>query len=400
LKVAVYTDYAYSRRPDGVYAERAFALFLAELAARCERTVIIGRLRPDGGDSRYRLPDGVDFVPLPFYESLARPIGGIGAMLRSLRVFWRGIDDVDVCWLLGPHPLALGFAAIARLRRRRVVLGVRQDLSAYARSRHPGRRSFALAADLLERAYRLLGRRYPVVVVGPALRELYGGSPRLLEIAVSLVGDAEVSAAEDRPRSFGEPIRMLSVGRIDREKNPLLMAEVLAALQEAEPGRWRLVVCGEGPMSGELEQRLAELGVAEHAELRGYVQHGEDLRRAYAESDVLLHVSWTEGLPQVILEALAERLPVVATDVGGIGEAVGGATLLIPPGDPAAAIEALRTVAGDPALRERLMDAGSAYAHEHSTEAEISRLVSFMSPGTSGAAAAGVELPVGQGAGT
>ena len=378
MRVAVYTDYAYARGADGIYAERAFALFLGELAGRAEHTVIIGRLRPEGGDSRYRLPGNVEFVPLPFYESLARPARAFGAMLGSLRAFWRGIADVEVCWLLGPHPLALAFIALARIRGRRVVLGVRQDLQAYARTRHPGRKGFALAADLLEKAYRLCGRRYPVVVVGPALRDLYRRSPRVLEIAVSLVGEDQIAAPGSRPTQLGKPVRILSVGRIDREKNPLLMADVLAALDSGDPGGWRLVVCGEGPMADDLGTRLAELGVAEHAELRGYVQHGAELREAYDSSDILLHVSWTEGLPQVILEALAARLPVVATDVGGIGAAVGEAALLIPPGERDAAVAALRRLAAEPELRERLMAAGTDYAHAHSTEAEIGRLVSFM----------------------
>ena len=381
MRVAVYTDYAYVRKDGAVYAERAFALFLARLASRTDRMVIIGRLRTEGGDCRYRLPDLIDFEPLPFYESLARPVAAAGAMYRSLRRFWRAIDDVDVCWLLGPHPLALAFVALARLRGRRVVLGVRQDLVAYAGSRHPGRPAFAILARGLDAAYRLIGRRYPVVVVGPALRRRYGRCPRLLETAVSLVPEAEIAAAEARSRDYGKQLRILSVGRIDREKNPLLMADVLAALHAAEPGRWRLVVCGEGPMTDDLESRLAELGVVEHADLRGYVQHGEALREAYASSHVLLHISWTEGLPQVIIEALAARLPVVATDVGGIGEAVGPAALLVPPGDPGAALEALRRIGDDGELRGRLMEAGTGYAREHSLEAEVSRLASFLGAG-------------------
>lgn len=378
MRVAVYTDYAYVRKDGAVYAERAFALFLSHLAARAEHMVIIGRLHPEGGDGRYRLPDEIDYAPLPFYESLAHPVAAAGAMCRSLRRFWRAIDEVDVCWLLGPHPLALAFVGLARLRGRRIVLGVRQDLVAYASSRHPGRPVFAILARALDAAYRQLGRRYPVVVVGPALRRRYDRCPRVLETAVSLVPEAEIAAAETNSRDYGEQLRILSVGRIDREKNPLLMADVLAALEAREPGRWRLVVCGEGPMLDELQGRLLELGVAEHAELRGYVQHGEELREAYGTSHVLLHVSWTEGLPQVIIEALAARLPVVATDVGGIGEAVGAAALLVPPGDPDAAFDSLRRIGDDGELRSRLVEAGTAYAHEHSLEAEVSRLASWL----------------------
>ncbi len=379
MSIAVYTDYAYSRHGDAIYAERAFALFLAALADQVDRMVIVGRLRPDEGDARYRLPDNVEFVPLPFYESLARPLQGAGAMARSLRRFWRTLDEVDACWLLGPHPLALAFAAIARIRGRRVVLGVRQDLLAYAESRHPGRRSFAMAAAALEGAYRVLGRFWPVVVVGPELRKHYRHSRDLLEIAVSLVPEAELATqGSDSRRSYDGELRILSVGRIDSEKNPLMLAEVLDRLHAEDGSRWKLVVCGEGALEDALRERLTQLGLADHADLRGYVQHGAAMSEAYDDSHVLLHVSWTEGLPQVIIEAMGSRLPVIATDVGGIRDAVDGSALLIPAGDPEAAVTAVRRAATDAALRAALIDSGTEYARAHTLEAEVDRLADFL----------------------
>ena len=60
MRLAVYTDYVYRREGGAVYAERAFALFLAALADHVERLVIVGRLDPRSGASHYRLPDTVD----------------------------------------------------------------------------------------------------------------------------------------------------------------------------------------------------------------------------------------------------------------------------------------------------------------------------------------------------
>ena len=60
-------------------------------------------------------------------------------MLKSLAAFWRGLGELDAVWLLGPHPLVIAFAFMALLRRKRVVLGVRQDLPTYTRTRHPDR---------------------------------------------------------------------------------------------------------------------------------------------------------------------------------------------------------------------------------------------------------------------
>lgn len=106
---------------------------------------------------------------------------------------------------------------------------------------------------------------------------------------------------------------------------------------------------------------------------------GPELLRLYRESHLLLHVSWTEGVPQVLLEAFAAALPVVATAVGGVPGAAGDAALLMPPGDPQAAIAAIERVAAEPATRERLLDAGNRIIRDHTIDAEASRVAEFLS---------------------
>jgi glycosyltransferase involved in cell wall biosynthesis len=138
------------------------------------------------------------------------------------------------------------------------------------------------------------------------------------------------------------------------------------------------VVCGEGPLEGALRDRLATLGVAAAADLRGYLPLADGLRDAYREAHAFLHVSRTEGLPQVLFEAFAARLPVVATDVGSVAEAGGEAVLLVPPEDAEAPALRLAELAADPALRESLVDAGLARVRTHSLEAELERTSRFL----------------------
>jgi glycosyltransferase involved in cell wall biosynthesis len=351
---------------------------MASLRPSFDRLVVLGRLQPEPGRWNYRLPDDVEFVGLPHYLSLLHAPRALGALVRSLGRFWRALDDVDVVWLLGPYLQSIAFVGVARLRRRRVVLGVRQDLPRYVRSRHPERRWTHLAAVVLEATYRLLARRYPTAVVGPELARNYGRARRLLELTVSLVRERDIVA--DGRRDYDGRLQILSVGRVDREKNPLLLAEVLAQLRAGDP-RWRLVVCGDGPLRPALEERLAELGLAEHAELRGYVPVDRGLMDLYRESHALLHVSWTEGLPQVVFEAFAAGLPIVASAVGGIPAAVGDAALLVEPGDAGEASRALRRVVDDAALRRRLVEDGLRRVGEHTLERESERLARFLAAG-------------------
>ena len=175
----------------------------------------------------------------------------------------------------------------------------------------------------------------------------------------------------------GGPIRIQSVGRLDPEKNPVLLADVIASLARGGES-WRLVVCGEGSERTALERRLLALGVSDRVELRGYISLDEGLHELYRESDVLLHVSWTEGFPQVLLEACAAGLPVVATAVGGVPDGVGDSALLVPPGDASAAEAAVRRVVGDPGLRERLVTSGLERARGRTLEAESRRVADFI----------------------
>jgi len=328
VRLAAYEDAIYRRDHDGTLTvHRAFPLFMFGLAEEVETLVVLGRLDPAPGRSHYVVPSRGDFAPLPHYANAA----DVGAVARALcgtvRQFWRVLGRVDAVWVNGPSPMAVVLALLALLRRRRLVLGVRQDTLAYARSRFPGRRGPLLAFRLMEAVWRALGRLTAVSAVGPELAARYAGARRRHELSVSFVTDADLTAP--RTSNEGGSRTLLSVGRLETEKNPLLLADILAALGEG----WRLKIVGEGPLEDDLRARLAALGVADRAELLGYVPLDGSLLDLYRSADLFLHVSWTEGLPQVLLEAFAARLPVVATDVGGVGTVARGAALLIPPGD-------------------------------------------------------------------
>jgi glycosyltransferase involved in cell wall biosynthesis len=378
LRLAVYTDNSYRRIGEHVYADRALVRFIEELAGQVEELVLAGQLDPELPGAHYRVGERIRFVGLPHYPSLVHFASASVAMARSLGRFWRALDEVDAVWLLGPHPLCLAFAALAVLRRRKVALGVRQDFPVYVRSRHPKRRLVQLVGDLLEGSWRLLARRWPTVVVGPQLAENYRRARRLLEIQVSLIRDADLADPDDATgRQWDGRAEVLSVGRLETEKNPLLLADILQLL--SGDGRdWRLVVCGEGPLGEELRERLSSLGVAGHAEIRGYVPIDGGLMDLYRDSNAFLHVSWTEGMPQVLIEAFAAGTPVVATAVGGVPDAVGDSALLVPPGDAEAAAAALRRLADEPDLRARLVRGGLERVRGRTLEAESRRVGEFL----------------------
>jgi glycosyltransferase involved in cell wall biosynthesis len=178
-------------------------------------------------------------------------------------------------------------------------------------------------------------------------------------------------------RDYGGELTVLTVGRLDAEKNPLLLADIITRLL-AGPRSWRLLVCGDGPLREQLQERLSELGLLDRVELLGYVPIDGGLLDLYRSSHAFLHVSLTEGFPQVLVEAFATGLPTIATAVGGVPAAASGAALLIEPDDASTAVDALERIATDTRLREELIEAGLERAREGTLEAASERLVAFL----------------------
>lgn len=382
MRLGVYSDMLFARDGDVISTRRAFIGFVAALPPRVEEVVIFGRLDPAQGRFPYELPsERVRFVALAHYARGS----DIGAVLRAIRrsraIFIDELQRLDAVWVFGPHPLAVLFAAIARRRGMRLFLGVRQDYPLYIAGRLPSRRwAWAVpAARALDGVFRRLARDAPTVALGQELGRRYGGGAPVLVTGFSLVPSAEVvDRAVALARHWDGDRVVLSVGRLDSEKNPLLLADVIARLRAADP-RWRLVVAGDGPLRGALEDRLRALGVNGAAHLLGEVSNGPALWSLYRTSTVFLHVSLTEGLPQVLFEAQAAGLPIVATAVGGVPEALhaGRTGLLVAPRDAEACALALERLAGDAALREQLIDAGLEAVAEDTLEAQLARLTAF-----------------------
>ncbi len=165
-----------------------------------------------------------------------------------------------------------------------------------------------------------------------------------------------------------------SVGRLEPRKG---YADLLCAIPEIRRHHPRLgvLIAGDGEDQAELAALAEELGIADCVRLPGY-RH--DVAALLTLMDVFVVPSHSEGLSLSMLEALAVGRPVVATRVGGLGEALchEKTALLVPPADPAAiAASALRLLA-DPALARSLAEAGRALVHEkHDVSANVREIV-------------------------
>jgi glycosyltransferase involved in cell wall biosynthesis len=152
----------------------------------------------------------------------------------------------------------------------------------------------------------------------------------------------------------GAPPQVISVGRFKAPKDPLTL---VGALGQLEPGTFRATVVGDGPDGPQVAAAVHQAGLESAVDLVG---ERLDVPALLARADVFVLASLSEGFPMSLLEAMAAGLPVVASAVGGVSEAVidGETGLLVAPNDPDAMARALRTLLSEPDLRRRLGEAG------------------------------------------
>lgn len=149
---------------------------------------------------------------------------------------------------------------------------------------------------------------------------------------------------------------VVSAGRLSREKGFPTLIDAAQRLLHHLPGT-RFIVFGEGVQRPALERQIATAGLTGRFALPG---HRSDLEQLLPAADLFVLPSFTEGLPNVLLEASSVGLPVVATAVGGTPEVVidGVTGRLVPPGDPQALAEALLDLLPDGPRRRHMGEAG------------------------------------------
>ena len=161
---------------------------------------------------------------------------------------------------------------------------------------------------------------------------------------------------KDPNRAYAK--RLLFVGRLDAVKGVPLLLESIADLY-VEHQDVELTVVGDGPARVDLEKKAQSLGA--NIRFLGY-QSQQEVAQILTQTDILVLPSFAEGVPVVLMEAMAAGLPVVTTQVGGIGELVkdGASGFICPPGDRNALTMRISQLLSDPDLCAKMGEIGQA----------------------------------------
>jgi glycosyltransferase involved in cell wall biosynthesis len=309
-----------------------------------------------------RLPAATE-LEIPFYEGMSLGVPGLPDLVEVLAE-----GSYDLVHVTAPGPAGIAATLMSRITGVPLIASYHTEIATYA-----GMRSKDGTLEALTRAG--LGAFYsaPGAVLSPSPSA--DASVTALGADPARVGRWERGVDLDRfdpgkaePDAFPGEIKVLYAGRLTREKGVDLLAESFLRAHEGDP-RLHLLLAGGGPEEGELRERLGE-----RATFLGWLS-GEELPRAYASADAFLFCSSTDTYGQVILEAAASGLPIVAVAEGGPAALIENrhtGLLCRPDADHLAGT--LLQLASSPQLRRQLGAAAARGARERSWERSMGQL--------------------------
>jgi phosphatidylinositol alpha-1,6-mannosyltransferase len=338
---------------------------------------------PQAAGSRVRSTN-VRLSPLPYFPGPRQFYPALPTIYPRLREW---VDACDVLNFRVPTPAGAFAFRLARQAGKPLFLLVVGDYLAllpHLPYRGIKRALFSAYVSFEERALARMTRHALTFANGSALRAKHEAQgARVHETRTTTLSAEDIASRPDT--CLGDEIRLLSVSRIDPRKGLRALPQVVATLA-AEGVNVTLDIVGPtiGQIGDEerdaIEREARTLGVQRRIVLRGAVPL-DSLMRLYRDYDLfVLPTRPGEGVPRVLMEAMANGLPVVTTNVAGIGSLIRDDDngLLLDEASPAAIASAIRRLVTTPELRRRLIESGYETARAHTLErqaAEMMRVV-------------------------
>ena len=340
-------------------AERVMVNLAASLKEAGDEVLLVTQYQ---AQEEYPLPAGITRVysELTPEEESGR-IRNFFARIQKLRAIWKKYRPQVILSFIGKNNvMAILTAAGLHIP---VVVSVRSDPEM----------EYPIEDPVLRRSARLLFRRAAgVVLMTEKSREFFPAAVQ--KKAIVMPNPLNPVFMQKAPSGSREPL-IVSIGRLDENKNQAMMIRAFADLSEDFP-EYRLELYGDGPLRQALEQQIVQSGLSGRVALSGVTAHPEEV---LSRASLFLLTSGFEGVSNALLEAMAMGVPCIATDCpcGGSRDVIGAGGergILIPVGDEDALEEAMRRVLTDPEEAFRIGQKGAEYVRERHDPQRVAKL--------------------------
>lgn len=348
------------------------------------RTILCMPVYPRGPEKCFPHIDGwrnAQLTPLRPHWSTSRYLAKLPLMVASnVGPLIRALRRADVALLRLPAQNGWLAFTIAKLFRTPTVVAVVADVSTVSDTRDVQHqfvralRRFGVWID--RRIENYICRRSLVFAYGTpiATRLRRAGCTNVHLSFTSLVSEADLQAPVTT--RTGEAT-ILYVGRLATEKGLQLLMDAVRIVAESEPVALNLV--GDGPLRTDIEQVAASSSTP--IALHGYIAAGAKLDQLFDSATIFVLPSLSEGIPKVLLKAMARGVPVVASSVGGVPDIIEDNVtgLLVPPNDPQILATAILRLIRSAQTRDEIVDGARLYARHHTLELQMHRMWTLVS---------------------
>ena len=301
--------------------------------------------------------DKVQVFDLPYFVGLNEYLKVRSAIKQTMKTVLKDIVSDNTVVILR-IPGRIGTIAIDHLKKMGVpygleIIGDPFDVMSPGAMRHPLRPLIRIISYFsLKRTTR--DAPAALYVTQQKLQERY--PCHNFSVGVSDVVMPESAFRKDKKQLFGsQPVKLISVGSLEQlYKAPDVVMKSIKILKDRKVN-CHLTWVGDGIYRDEVEDLVKKYGISSMVTFTGQLSSGDAVRAELDESDIFLMPSRQEGLPRAMVEAMARRLPVIGSNIGGIPELL-DERLLVPPNKPEAVAD-----------KVALLIANPEFAHEQST---------------------------------
>ncbi|MCO5259132.1 MAG: glycosyltransferase [Crocinitomicaceae bacterium] len=325
------------------------------------------------------------------YISLGHKTSSLHRLLFPTSIVKQKLKEVEHCdvfLIRSPSPLARKIRVL--LKNPTPVYMIVGDYAEGAKQiGRKGLKNFLLYYyfSYVDKRFRATFSTTDVVVNSPSLLEKYKGSTQSIDlIKTSTLSESDYF--QKQTHELQQPIQVLYTGRIEKAKGLTELVEVIALLTQEKQDVCLNIVGWETsqlkPFEAELKQLATQLNIEDKLIFHGKKTVGEELNSFYRNADIYVIPSYHEGFPRTIWEAMANSLPVIATNVGGIPNYLNNKqhALIVPPKDVLALKNAIQELIDNKELREDIMKNAYTLAQEVSLKNQTQKLIEILNQKT------------------
>lgn len=321
MKLGIWLETNYSSENNKLFCLDIYSLIINRLSEEYE-IYFIGKKKDNLNAQKYELNNYQQFYEIEPYESLVSLCLNYRSYIRRNKsILDTFVKDMDSLLIMTPSPISIELIKLAILNNKNIVLLVRQDTRSVIPQRFSGVKKImsTIMANYLESSVENLTKRHQlkVLALGPVLAERYGKFTRRTKpFASSRYRKKDVIKPEQiNDIDLNSKLRLLFVGRLEINKG---IKELLLAIHRLNHIDYELTIIGDGSYRKDAEVLVSQLDLSEKVVFKGYKPYSEELLDIYRSHDIFILPSYSEGLPQVVLEAMASGCLVFSTPVGSV----------------------------------------------------------------------------------